>query len=411
MSIFASLSLRGWRQIGSVDLTFHRRLTILTGANGSGKTTILSLLARHFGWNSAFVSTPRYQKAGVLEYLTDIWEGYSSQPTPEYVIGQIRYDTGGEARVAIPRTASPTYDLKLYGQLGVRGVHIPSHRPLYAYQQLESIPTAVFRREQLFQRYSHANRQRYMNEYVQRSPGYVLKESLVSLGLFGFGSEVVEANPDAKRSVLRFQDILREVLPPKLGFRSIAVRPPEVVLVTDSGEFVLDAVSGGIASIIDIAWQIFTYAPDNEPFVVTFDEPENHLHPELQRTLLSSLLSAFPLAQFIVASHNPFIVSSVPDSHVYVLDFRDQDKKVHSTLLNLVEKSGSANDILRDVLGVPVTMPLWVQQRLNTIVETYSTAELTADTFASLRAALSEIGLAKYVPDAISDVVDKRRAQ
>src|ERR1700684_3254096 len=46
---------------------------------------------------------------------------------------------------------------------------------------------------------------------------------------------------------------------------------------------------------------------------------ENHLHPSLQRSLFVKLVEAFPLTQFIIATHSPFIVSGLKDSNVYVL--------------------------------------------------------------------------------------------
>lgn len=72
----------------------------------------------------------------------------------------------------------------------------------------------------------------------------------------------------------------------------------------------------------------------SERFVVTFDEPENHLHPALQRTLLPTLSAAFPQVQFIVATHSPFMVSSMKDSAVYVLRYQDAE-------LEIEESSGS----------------------------------------------------------------------
>ena len=58
-----------------------------------------------------------------------------------------------------------------------------------------------------------------------------------------------------------FEEVLRTILPPSLGFVRISVRLPEVVLVTRSGDFSLDAISGGISSLVDLAWQVFMYAP------------------------------------------------------------------------------------------------------------------------------------------------------
>ena len=51
-----------------------------------------------------------------------------------------------------------------------------------------------------------------------------------------------------------YEKILKQVLPPKLGFKQIQVTSPEVTLCTETGNFPIDAVSGGISSIIDITW-------------------------------------------------------------------------------------------------------------------------------------------------------------
>ena len=37
MTKFKALKVEGWRQFGSVNLEFHPRATIITGANGAGK--------------------------------------------------------------------------------------------------------------------------------------------------------------------------------------------------------------------------------------------------------------------------------------------------------------------------------------------------------------------------------------
>src|SRR5436190_20581891 len=103
---FKSLRISTWRQIELVDVRFHPRLTILTGANGSGKTTILNLLSTHFGWSIPLVGTPdRDRKTGLLRYLTDFWKRRlaSPQDTSHDIIGEIVYDNGQVGSLSIPQ--------------------------------------------------------------------------------------------------------------------------------------------------------------------------------------------------------------------------------------------------------------------------------------------------------------------
>lgn len=47
--MFKRLNVKEWRQFSDVDIVFHEHLTVLTGANGAGKTTILNLLSKAQG--------------------------------------------------------------------------------------------------------------------------------------------------------------------------------------------------------------------------------------------------------------------------------------------------------------------------------------------------------------------------
>lgn len=57
--------------------------------------------------------------------------------------------------------------------------------------------------------------------------------------------------------------------------------------------------------------------------VVLIDEIETHLHIRLQELILPFLTEIFPSFQFIVATHSPAVIASVPDAVVYDLGKRE----------------------------------------------------------------------------------------
>ncbi len=54
--------------------------------------------------------------------------------------------------------------------------------------------------------------------------------------------------------------------------------------------------------------------------IVLIDEIETHLHIELQKRILPFLTSLFPKIQFIVTTHSPFVLTSIDDAVVFDLE-------------------------------------------------------------------------------------------
>ena len=395
MTRFQAIEVADWRQFGSVQIDFHPRATIITGANGSGKTTLLSILSQHFGWTPAFVGTLRIDRQGAGKYFS----GFMSDLAVGNVdVGTLTYDNDAVAVLQAPAEGA-SFQISIKRSHAVPGVYITSHRPVYSYQTVNEIPTRVQAGDELFDQYLTNLRQFHQPNARIHSPSHRLKAALISLAIFGYGNKVVSANDEARETFEGFSEVLSRVLPASLEFQQIAIRMPEVILETGTGDFSLDAASGGIAALVDVAWQIFMRSRSDATFTVVMDEPENHLHPSLQRSVLPGLLAAFPQAQFIVATHNPFVVTSVRDSNVTVLDF--VDGRVMSTTLTDVDRSANANKVLTEVLGVPFPVPLWVEDEVEKIVNSVRDEDLTAELLAGLRTRLSSIGLGDLFPDVV----------
>ena len=87
-------------------------------------------------------------------------------------------------------------------------------------------------------------------------------------------------------------------------------------------------LSSGYAAVLDIlldiilrmqklAGQLFSYESRG---IVFIDEIETHLHLELQRKIMGFLCNMFPNVQFIVTTHSPFILNSTPNAVAFDLE-------------------------------------------------------------------------------------------
>ena len=339
--MFTRINIKEWRQFSNVDITFHKHLTVLTGANGAGKTTILNLLSKSIGWTPQFVSSYEKDEDGVSKYVNSLIKKLFINLTStedKSKLGELEFSDGTVSDLVLPNNiTNGTYSIQVEGRHTERGVYVNSHGPNFPYKAVNSVPTAVATREKIYAKYNEFNKTFVFDTYRnanELSATSLIKETLASLAIFGHGNKSVVANNTAKELFEGYVNILKIVLPTKLGFENISVDIPEVILRTKTGDFPIDAVSGGIASIIDITWQLYMFADTSESFVALIDEPENHLHPELQKSFLGNLIRAFPNVQFIVATHNPFMITSQKDSNVYVLNYNEQHKVYSLKLQN-----------------------------------------------------------------------------
>lgn len=424
-----SLTIDGWRQFGKIDIKLHPRLTVLTGSNGAGKSTLLKIISNAFGQTEQLIATPLLSRDRRFVYSSGV---LSPRPlsninpnTQSYNrIGTVFFDEQ-EFSLMVPKDTGVSYSVSLFKEplanhhhhgnsqvTGFKGLFIRSHRPVNTYQQVGNIPTNIITAQNAYSSYLETVRQLSTNNYSQYSPTYRIKEAIISMATFGPGNSNVQGNDEVNKIYDNFKLILKKILPRDIGFRDISVRIPDVVLVTDSGEFIIDSSSGGLMSLIDLAWQIFLYSIDNSTFTVLLDEPENHLHPSMQRTVMGSLLDAFPNVQFIVATHSPFVVTSVKESSVYVLkheNFNDEitPKRVFSYLLGNTNKSATASETLREVLGVPVTLPMWAEEEIESIVKKIQPNDFNDKTLESLRDELNKSGLEEHFPAALNSLLGK----
>jgi predicted ATP-binding protein involved in virulence len=111
------------------------------------------------------------------------------------------------------------------------------------------------------------------------------------------------------------------------------------------GELPVEQLSDGIRNMIgmvaDMAFRAVKLNPQfgaqavlQTPGIVLIDEVDMHLHPEWQQVVLQGLKNAFPLVQFIVTTHSPQVLSTVPKECVRLLGLGDDGQTLATVPLS-----------------------------------------------------------------------------
>ena len=95
--------------------------------------------------------------------------------------------------------------------------------------------------------------------------------------------------------------------------------------------------------------------------IVLIDEIDLHLHPKWQRRVVADLKNAFPLLQFIVSSHSPFILQSLEPGEVIDLEQGLKPAQADSIPDGIAAPASEAKyanrsieDITEEVMKIPV---------------------------------------------------------
>lgn len=123
----------------------------------------------------------------------------------------------------------------------------------------------------------------------------------------------------------RFEDVLRTIYGDKSLVLKFDIETFQFTIQQDNREpFDFNSMSMGYAAVFDIVGDLIMRMEKRRRYdvegLVLIDEIESHLHVELQKNIVPILMHLFPNIQFVFTTHSPFILNSTPNAVVYDLE-------------------------------------------------------------------------------------------
>lgn len=213
---------------------------------------------------------------------------------------------------------------------------------------------------------------------------------------------LTEKNP--YREVLKAVSNAVEVCVGGMGWKHIdySVAAQSLTITNDEiGTLPLNTLSDGIRSIIsmvaDIAYRMVRLNPDlgqeatsKTPGIILIDEVDIHLHPAWQQVVVLDLQKAFPAVQFIMTTHSPQVLTSVPPNSIRALRWDGDEVEVYSPEFSLGAES---QQLLKEIQNVDTrTKALPIVKTLMRYLQLVDDDKWDSDEAIALRKELDEWG-------------------
>lgn len=274
------------RHLENIDIPLSadtRKNLLLTGKNGSGKTSVLDKISDELAFNLS--QTPRRSLDRSLKgnRIPDVklpCNDFTGM-LQKYIAGTFILDYLGDKRNIHVNISSNIEKVNL--------------KPIYEISDSPSCDLV-----------------RYMVN-LKATQAFARNES-----------EIGRAN-EIETWFQRFENILRTVYDDNSLKLNFNIENFQFTISMNGREpFDFNTMSMGYAAVFDIIGDLIMRMESQHRYdlegIVLIDEIETHLHVELQKKIVPILTELFPNIQFIMTTHSPFVLNSAPNAVVYDLE-------------------------------------------------------------------------------------------
>lgn len=321
--------------IKKLDLKFNDKFNVICGANGIGKTTILTTIADAF--TQVNDNIKRNSEAEMGSYTINISQNHESNQVFHVEIKAFSPSDKKYTNLGLDSNKILNFTTKRdLNYINLNQISRDPKRDLNTSSDI--IKTGVSAND-------------IKNWFINRIAFSQLDNSL----------------HDNEKSNLELSMKLFGLLDSNIIFKTINPKTFDIILSTSNGDIYFEYLSSGYKSCIYIVMGIIKeieYRHTKNPIkiedfdgCVLIDEIEEHLHPTWQAHLVNVLKKIFPKTQFIVTTHSPSVLQTLNKNEIIPL-YLDENHKTAIKPLNLGDyglQGWTLEEILKDVMGMPST--------------------------------------------------------
>lgn len=324
-TFLTDIEIRKVRHLENISIPLdknERKHLILTGKNGSGKTSVLEAVVKYIQSFLGEHGTP-------LDHVKMMYENSLNE------INKINLLEDSEKKRKKLFDAKNTLDLwerELKSLDSGVVLKNTSNTMLKEKYQNGNFIFAYYKADREFQveEYKNIEKIEFQDKYsIAENPGIKFTKYLVDLKATQAFTKDREKSEKIDKWFQGFEDILKKIFEDKnLQLKFDDETFQFSICETDREPFDFNTMSSGYAAVFDIINDLIIRMEAQSGLrtefdmegIVLVDEIETHLHLELQKEILPILTKFFPNIQFIITTHSPFILSSLDNAVIYDLE-------------------------------------------------------------------------------------------